>query len=273
MPQHVIAKVITQKELKKGCFRMAIEAPSVAKAARPGQFIHIRCGGSKDPLLRRPVSIHKINKKSVEILYNVVGRGTAILSAKKAGDAIDIIGPLGNGFKIYKGSRSIKLLVAGGMGVAPLMALAEWLAKESAGGRPASGGKSSAKKIAILGAKTQHHILCEKELKKLGVEVHVATEDGSMGKKCLATDLAKEIILSRKYKWSEVCIYAAGPMPMIKVLCPLMEGCSLESQVSLEEKMACGVGACLGCVVDTQAGYKRVCKDGPVFNLCEIICE
>lgn len=263
MAQRVIAKIISQKELEKGCFRMAIEAPSAAKAARPGQFIHIRCGGSKDPLLRRPISIHKINKKSVEILYNVVGKGTTILSAKKAGDEIDIMGPLGNGFKIYKGSKSIRLLVAGGMGVAPLVALAEELAKE----------KSSAKKIAVLGAKTCRHILCEKEFKKLGVEVHIATEDGSMGKKCFATDIAKEIMSSRKYKWSEVCIYAAGPMPMIKALSILMEGCSLESQALLEEKMACGLGACLGCVVDTQAGYKRVCKDGPVFGLCDVVCE
>jgi len=267
MAQRTIARVIAQKELKKGCFRMTIEAPSVAKAAKPGQFIHIRCGDSRDPLLRRPISIYKINKKSVEILYNVIGKGTAILSAKKAGDTIDIIGPLGNGFKIYKGSKSIKLLVAGGMGVAPLMGLAEGLTEGSAGGR------KQPKKIAILGAKTKNHILCEKEFKKLGIDVHVATEDGSMGKKCLATDLAKEIISSKKYKWSEVCIYAAGPMPMIKVLSVLMEGCSLESQVSFEEKMACGLGACLGCVVDTQAGYKRICKDGPVFNLCEVICE
>lgn len=263
MAQQVTARIISQKELKKNCFRMAIEAPMVARAARPGQFIHIRCGGSKDPLLRRPVSIHKIGKRFVEILYNVVGKGTAILSAQKAGDEIDIIGPLGNGFKIHKGSKSIKLLVAGGMGVAPLMALAEGLAKD----------KNSAKKIAILGAKTKNHILCEKEFKKLRLDVHIATEDGSMGKKCFATDLAKEIISSGKYKWSEVCIYAAGPMPMIKVLCTLMEGCSLESQVSLEEKMACGLGACLGCAVDTQAGYKRVCKDGPVFGLCDVICE
>jgi len=263
MPKHIIGNIISQKELKKGCFRMAIETPSIAKTAKPGQFLHIRCGDSKDPLLRRPISIHKIGKKSVDVLYNVVGKGTDILSKKKSGEELDIIGPLGNGFKIYKNSGSVKVLVAGGMGVAPLLGLAEELTRN----------KTRDKKVIILGAKTKQHILCEKEFNKLGLEVHIATEDGSMGKKGLATDLAKEIILSKKYKWSEVCIYAAGPMPMIKALCVFMEGCSLESQVSLEEKMACGLGACLGCVVDTQAGYKRVCKDGPVFNLCEVICE
>lgn len=261
MAQRVIGKIIAQKELKPGCFRMAIDAPAVAKTARPGQFLHIRCGNSCDPLLRRPVSIHKISKRSVEILYNVVGRGTDILSKKKAGEAIDIIGPLGNGFEVPKNSGSLNLLVAGGMGVAPLLGLMEELKKHN--------GKS----IIVLGAKTKHHILCDKEFKKLGAEVRIATEDGSLGKKSLATDLAREIVTSKKYKQREAAIYAAGPADMIKTLCKLMEGCSLESQVSLEEKMACGLGACLGCVIDTQAGYKRVCKDGPVFKLCDIICE
>ncbi len=260
MLKHIIVRIISNKELKPGCFRMAIEAPAIAKAAKPGQFLHIRCGDSSDPLLRRPVSIHRIGKRSVEILYNVVGKGTDILSKKKAGERLDIIGPLGTGFAVYKKSGSVRVLVAGGMGVAPLLGLAEELKKRKD------------KCIAILGAKTKNHILCDREFKKIGAEVHIATEDGSLGKKCLATDLAREIIRSKRYKWHEVCIYAAGPIGMIKALCKLMEGCSLESQVSLEEKMACGLGACLGCVVDTQTGYKRVCKDGPVFRLCEVIC-
>ncbi|MFH0840302.1 MAG: dihydroorotate dehydrogenase electron transfer subunit [Candidatus Omnitrophota bacterium] len=260
MAKHIIAKILTQKELKPGCFKTALLAPAIAKAACPGQFLHIRCDSSSDPLLRRPVSIHRIGKSSLEILYNVAGRGTKILSKKKPGGSVDIIGPLGNGFKIYKNSGSVKILVAGGMGVAPLLGLAEELKRHKT------------KSVIVLGAKTKNHILCGKEFKKLGAEVYIATEDGSQGKKCLATDLAREIIHSKRYKWHEMCIYAAGPMGMIKALCKLMEGCSMESQVSLEERMACGLGACLGCAVDTQAGYKRVCKDGPVFKLCDIIC-
>ena len=102
MAKRIIAKVIRQEELKKGCFRMALEAPYIARVAKVGQFLHVRCGNSTDPLLRRPLSIHRMGKKSVEILYNVVGGGTEILSRKKKNDEIDIIGPLGNGFKIYK---------------------------------------------------------------------------------------------------------------------------------------------------------------------------
>lgn len=261
MAKRIITKIISQKEIKPGCFKMTLASPLLAKTARPGQFLHIRCGGSRDPLLRRPISIHRIGKKSVDILYNAAGRGTEILSKESPGGSLDVIGPLGRGFDVYKNSGSVKILVAGGMGVAPLLGLAEELKRRDI------------ESIVILGAKTKNHILCGKEFKKLGAEVYIATEDGSMGRKGLATDLAREIIRSKRYKWREVCIYAAGPMGMIKTLCKLMEGCSLESQVSLEERMACGLGACLGCVVDTQAGYKRVCKDGPVFKLCDILCE
>lgn len=260
MPKQIIAKLISQKEIKKGSFRMKLEAPFIAKSAKPGQFLHIRCGNSNDPLLRRPISIHRIGKKYIEILYNVVGKGTKILSQKEAGDKVDIIGPLGNGFKIYKNSKSLKMLVAGGMGVAPLLGLTEEVVRYIKGKRL----------VVILGAKTQSHILCEKEFKRLASEVHIATEDGSKGKRALATELAREIMKSKKYRWQDICVYAAGPINMIKALCKLVEGCSIESQASLEERMACGLGACLGCVVDTQSGYKRVCKDGPVFNFCEL---
>ena len=264
MAKRIIAKVISQGELKKGCFKIALEAPYVARVAKVGQFLHVRCGDSTDPLLRRPLSIHRIDKKSVEILYNVVGGGTEILSRKKKGDRIDVIGPLGNGFKIYKKSDSLKMLVAGGMGVAPLLGLAEELSGHI---------KGKKKFIVILGAKTENHILCEREFRRLGAEIYIATEDGSKGKKALATELAEEVIKSNRYKWKDVCIYGTGPIEMVKVLCRLVEGCSVESQVSLEERMACGVGACLGCVIDTQLGYKRVCKDGPVFNICDIIYD
>ncbi len=258
--KHIKAKVISQKKLKKGCFRIKLEAPYIAKKAKAGQFLHIRCGNSTNPLLRRPISIHRIGVRYVEILYNVVGTGTKILSQKKAGETIDVIGPLGNGFKIRKNSKSLKMLVAGGIGVAPLLGLAEELRR---------GTKK--KFVVILGAKTQNHILCDREFKRLGAEVYIATEDGSRGKKALATELARDIAKSKNYKRQDICVYAAGPMAMVKALCSLTEGCSLESQVSLEERMACGLGACLGCAIDTQSGYKRVCKDGPVFNMCNIV--
>jgi len=265
MPKHIIAKVISQKELKKGCFRIKLQAPYVAKKAKPGQFLHIRCSDSTDPLLRRPISIHRIGKSDVELLYNVVGKGTEILSQKKTDDRLDIIGPLGNGFKIYKNNKSLKMIIAGGMGVAPLLGLAEELS------RIIKSIKGHKKFIVILGAKTQDHILCAEEFKRLGGDVYIATEDGSRGKKALATELAREIAGSKDYRWEDICVYAAGPMTMIKVLSTLIKGGSLESQASLEERMACGLGACLGCVIKTKNGYKRVCNDGPVFALSALL--
>lgn len=264
MPKHVTAKVISQKEIKNGCFRMKLEAPAIAKEAGPGQFLHIRCSTSADPLLRRPLSIHRIGAGHLEVLYNVVGKGTKLLSRKTPGDKIDLVGPLGNGFKISNNKKTVKMLVAGGMGVAPLLGLAEELSRQV---------KAKKGIIVILGAKTENHILCEKEFKKLGAAVHIATEDGSRGKKALATKLAEEVIKSQGCRWGNVTVYSAGPMAMVKALCGLMKGCSLDSQVSLEERMACGLGACLGCAVDTQAGYKRVCKDGPVFSMCDILYD
>ncbi|MBL7071706.1 MAG: dihydroorotate dehydrogenase electron transfer subunit [Candidatus Omnitrophica bacterium] len=262
MPKQVIAKVISQKEVKRGCFRMKIESPIIARSASPGQFLHILCGDSGYPLLRRPISIHRIGKKDIEILYSVIGKGTKILSGKRSGDTLDIIGPLGNGFKVFKGSRSVKMLVAGGMGVAPLLGLADELSR---------GAKGKNKFIVVLGARTHNHILCEGDFKRLGGDVHIATEDGSKGRRGSATDLARDIVHSKKYKWRDVCIYTAGPINMVKALARLVEGCSIESQASLEERMACGLGACLGCAIETQSGYKRVCKDGPVFNFCEVV--
>jgi len=264
MARKVIARIKSHKELNKGCFRMKIEAPLIARSALPGQFLHIRCAGSNDPLLRRPISIHRIGSDDIEILYSVVGRGTGILSRKVPGELLDVIGPLGNGFRVAEDSASLKLLVAGGMGVAPLLALAERLPRAA---------KGEKRFIAVLGARTRNHILCEDDFRKIGGEVHIATEDGSKGKRGLATELASEIVNSGQCRLKDLCIYCAGPVAMIKALCPLVKGCSLESQASLEERMACGVGACLGCAVETRSGFRRVCKDGPVFNICDILVD
>ncbi|MBN1872430.1 MAG: dihydroorotate dehydrogenase electron transfer subunit [Candidatus Omnitrophica bacterium] len=260
----VKAKIIDTEKIRKDCFKIGLEAPYVAKRAIPGQFVHVRTGNYTDPLLRRPLSIHRIHAHSIDILFNVVGKGTEILSEKRKGDTLDIIGPLGNGFKFFK-STTYKIIVAGGMGVAPLVGLAEALSRTLKGSKKGF--------TVIMGAKTKEHILCENEFKRLGADLHIVTEDGSRGQKAMATDLLFDIIRKKRYNLDKICFYAAGPMAMVRSLCRLAEGCSIESQVSLEERMGCGLGACLGCAIDTQSGYKRVCKDGPVFNMCEVLCE
>lgn len=247
------AKLLSNKRVKDNYLHCILEAPAIAKNARPGEFVNIRITDTLDPLLRRPLSIHAVKGRTIEVLYEVVGRSTQVLSEKKAGESLDIIGPLGNGFSILDTRYSI--LVAGGMGVAPLVFLAKKI-----GGRRAT---------VLIGAKTKNHIHCEKEFKELGCEVKVSTDDGSKGFKGRITGLLKNLLSTTDSRLSN--IYACGPRPMLKEIALISKEKNIPAQISLEEHMACGIGACLGCVVNTKDGYKRVCKDGPVFEAKEII--
>jgi len=252
-------KVLSNRKMEPDCFKMAILAPRIAITARPGQFVHLRCQEELEPLLRRPFSFHRINGGSFEILYKVIGRGTNLLAKKKKGDTIDTLGPLGNGFNIIRNSKfeiRNSILVAGGMGVAPLLALGERLA-----------GRRNT--LVLIGARNKKEVLCENEFKQLGAKVQIATDDGSRGRKGLVTDLLKKVLRNTKYEIRNT-IYACGPKPMLKEIARLSSSLGISAYGSLEENMACGVGACLGCAIGTREGYKRVCKDGPVFNLREI---
>jgi len=254
----LVARIISNKEVSQKFYKMRLKSAYLAKTAEPGQFVEVRCSDSRDPLLRRPFGVHRISAGGIEILYEVVGKGTEILSRRKAGSILDIIGPLGNGFDT--GPMKAAILVAGGIGVAPLVALAEKLAT----------GKKNCMRI-ILGARTRSHILCEKEFKSIGCSVKIATEDGTKGRKGLATDLLKEALSAREPRPN--AIYACGPTGMLKAVAAMAKACRVPCQVSLEEHMACGVGVCLGCPVKVRpdGGYKMVCKDGPVFDAEEIV--
>lgn len=279
---HTKAEILLNQKIAPGHFRMVLSLEGFKDSIRPGQFFHIRSGSDYDPLLRRPLSVHRLGSKPniVELLYKVVGKGTHLMSRRSKGTYLDIIGPLGNGFKIPK-SQSNFILVAGGMGVAPLMALADDLAKFR---------KRSI--TVILGAKTKDYLTCKKELQELRAKITVVTEDGSEGEKGLVTGLLEDVIeqfdlrktdspLTSKdaaritigdYR-PEVGLYVCGPTAMLKKVARIARHYRIQTQASLEERMGCGLGACLGCVVKTRAGYKRVCKDGPVFDLEEIVWE
>lgn len=250
----VKAKILSNKKIKNNYLHCIFNAPQIAKDARPGQFVNIRITDSLDPLLRRPLSIHLVRGSRIEILYEVVGKSTRVLSGKKPGEYLDIIGPLGRGFDLESKPR-VSILIGGGMGVAPLVFLAK---------------KLKTKKLALIGAKTKDHIHCEKEFKELGCGVKISTEDGSKGFKGRVTGLLKKILLIT-YNLQLTTIYACGPKPMLKEIALISKEQNIPSQISLEEHMACGIGACLGCAVETMHGYKRVCKDGPVFDADKII--
>ncbi len=246
--------------------------------ASPGQFVMIKVNNSYDPFLRRPMSIYKIDKKrgGFEILYQVVGKGTNIMSELKKGDEIDVLGPLGRGFWIpEKIERAI--IVAGGIGVAPMVALTEEIRCKMQDAR----GKIT----VFIGGKTKYDILCKEDFKKIGAKVHIATEDGSMGKKGTSVDLFKKFVTDSQssiFNRQSSIIFACGPQGMLKAVVDIARDKNLACQVSLDKRMACGTGACLGCVVKTKSfqpsafspqSYKCVCTDGPVFNAEEINWE
>jgi len=261
------AKLIYNKKIKGNYFRCLIDAPLIAKKANPGQFVNIKVSDTITPLLRRPFSIHRVKGEKIEILYEALGEGTKILSQRKPGEYLEVIGPLGSGFDYSSQltAHSSQVLVAGGMGVAPLIFLAEKITAHSS-------QLTDYRLFVVIGAKTKSQILCEKEFRDLGCEVKIATDDGSKGFRGRVTDLLKNILLTT-YNLQLTTIYACGPRPMLKEIAVISQQYNIPAQVSLEEHMACGFGACLGCVVNTEQGFKRVCKEGPVFNSDEIRWE
>lgn len=254
------------KKIKGPYFKMALRAPAISSGAAPGQFLMLKTesGQALSPFLRRPLGIHGAKRGQVEILYEVVGKGTEIFSQKKPGEFIDLLGPLGNGFdlRLPAAAHCQPILVAGGMGVAPLVFLARQLVAD----RKSRG----LKKISVLiGAKTKSHILCEKEFKNSGCNVKIATDDGSAGFPGRVTALLEKQLAAINPERSVV--YACGPQPMLREIIRISREKEVLAEVSLEAHMACGIGACLGCAVDTKNGYKRVCQDGPVFKTENLI--
>lgn len=259
----VKARLLDNNKVGEYHYKITLEAPQIAKAALPGQFVMVRVDNGDTPLLRRPLGIHRVRARgprseaAVELLFGVVGPGTKILAQKKSGEYADIIGPLGNGFTFGPGARGFRpVLVAGGMGVAPLVFLAEKL--------------RGSKALVLVGAKTKDHILCQEDFRKAGCEVKIATDDGSKGFKGYVSDLLKNTVCDTSDQ-RRTTIYACGPRPMLQAISYLAQAHRIPAQVSLEEHMACGIGACLGCAVNTRVGFKRVCKEGPVFNVEEIL--
>ena len=245
-------RIVGQTSLGHGQFLMEIHCPKIARATEPGQFVQVACGldTTTDPLLRRPISIHSFDREkgSFQLYYLVVGKGTELLSKKMADQKLSVMGPLGKGFELQNATQTA-VLVGGGMGVAPLLALAEEL-------------KSKGKKvISLLGAASSDVLVRAAAFNQYG-DLITVTEDGSLGRKGLVTEFLPSIIENNK-----AIIYACGPLGMLKAVVAIAAQLDTPCQVSLEAKMACGVGACLGCtcVTSPDGGYPKVCKDGPVF--------
>ncbi|MCX5680851.1 MAG: dihydroorotate dehydrogenase electron transfer subunit, partial [Candidatus Omnitrophica bacterium] len=246
-------KIIANKKVSKRFFQLSLNAKPLLKKALPGQFVHLKISDGLKPFLRRPFSIFRI-KNTLDILYDVVGDGTAVLSQKTKGDVLDCLGPLGTPFALPPRNIKQVVMIAGGVGVAPFLALTDVLKKK----------KYSL--ILLYGGRTKEYCFPMKEFEKNGCSVHVATDDGSVGKKGRVVVLFPEINFSKP-----TYLYVCGPKPMIACAQNFARENRLKGQASLEEVMACGMGTCLGCSIKTKKGYKTVCNDGPVFDLDEII--
>jgi dihydroorotate dehydrogenase electron transfer subunit len=261
---NIKAGLLSNKRIRDKYWHAVLQAPDIAARASAGQFLSVLLSETKyEPLLRRPFSIHKVSRLRVEILYEVVGKGTQVFSRKKPGEQLDIIGPLGKGFDLTASERKgieVSILVAGGIGIAPLLFLAKRL--ESM--------KSKPETIVLIGARTKNQVLCLDEFKRSGCSVRVSTDDGTQGERGRVTNLL-ENVLRKVHDPKRTTIYACGPKPMLKGTQTIANKYNIPAQLSLESHMACGIGACLGCVVDTIDGFKRVCKEGPVFQSNQII--
>jgi dihydroorotate dehydrogenase electron transfer subunit len=238
------AKILYNGVVAPGYFRMglAFKCPAVV----PGQFVMLKVTDSFDPFLRRPFGIYRVTKDALEILYKVVGKGTGIMSELSKGDVLDVLGPLGNGFPQPEGKT---VMVAGGIGIAPFYLLARRFEKKT---------------VLLYGAKNRAEAALSADIKKLGIEVKITTEDGSVGRKGRVTDILEENLDGA------AAIYSCGPAGMLEKASGIAGRRGKKAFVSLESRMACGVGVCLGCAVVCSSTHKMVCSDGPVFNGADI---
>jgi len=299
----VPVEVVVNAEIAPGYFCLRLRGPSALGRFRPGQFLMLGWADGLDPFLPRAMSIRGVRpatpdggrgtarpfdraqgsrealrplgnardrlssgQAEVEILYKVYGRGTALWAAMRPGRRLRALGPLGNAFEIPRSATKL-LMVAGGIGVPPIVALAEALA----GRRP----PRDLEVTVFLGGKSKPDLLCIADFRRAGAAVHLATEDGSVGFKGFVTELLEEN-LRRSSASPGAVLYACGPVPMLASLASIAEKHDLPYQASLEANMGCGFGACMGCAVPVVGGeghqsYRLVCKNGPVFDGRQIL--
>lgn len=254
------AQVLWNEKVGPSYYRVGIDCPYGYRHVKPGQFVMVRVSGGIDPLLRRPFSIHKPIVRNdrivgVELLYKVVGKGTRILSGLQQGRHVDILGPLGSAFILPENVHRI-CIVAGGIGVAPLVFLASHLVQS---------GIDPADCVVFLGGRTKDDLLCIDDFRNLHLTVHSSTDDGSAGDQCLVTVPVEFAVADDRPDM----IYTCGPEEMLKCVVGIARARSIPCQLSIETRMACGMGACLGCAVaaeDMPGRYYHACLDGPVFD-------
>jgi len=265
------ARVVTHRRIARDHFRLSLRCPAVARTAQPGQFIHLRCtadgaavprgGLGPSPLLRRPFSLFDVDgdRGTCDLIYKVVGVGTEALRQVDVGQSLDVLGPLGTTFTA-DGTTQYAVLIGGGVGIPPLYFWAKALTAR---------GISTE---AYLGVRTQGYLICAGDFRRLGVPVQTATDDGSVGFRGSVTDLVAHRF-RRRQPSPGTTLYVCGPTPMMAAATALARRWHLPAQVSLEERMGCAMGVCMGCIVEIAGPhptehrrFQRVCTEGPVFT-------
>ena len=256
MATQELCRVVSNVEVGSGLFALTMEAPVLCAQAQPGQFVHITCGEGN--LLRRPISICNVAQENMTIVFQVKGDGTAWLSKRRTGDTLDVLGTLGHGFRMEElGDHPV--FIGGGIGVPPML-MTMRKAKEN-----------GAEPEAILGFRNKNAVILEDDFRASG-ETHVCTDDGSYGLPGFVTDVLK------LHMQTATSVCACGPKPMLKAIAQIAEEQGIPCQVSMEERMGCGIGACLVCACELKlregeqgVRYGHVCKDGPVFDSKEVV--
>jgi dihydroorotate dehydrogenase electron transfer subunit len=266
----VRATVAFNRSISTAYLHLGLSTPDFPVTFRAGEFVMVRPSWVGDPFLPRAFSIYRVSDEGsstgdsspvIEILYKVLGKGTQGLARMEPGQEVEVLGPLGNAFT-PPDHRTVVVLVAGGIGVPPIAALA----------RQFRISKFELRNPEVfLGGKTSEDILCVKDFEEAGATVHITTEDGSLGTRGLVTDMLRAFLFTAGT--SRRTMYTCGPPGMLAAVASLAEECAVPCQVSVEANMACGFGACMGCAIEVRAdvtSYKLVCKDGPVFDSREI---
>jgi len=262
MPRQLFAQVLSNENIIIGHNVITCEAPTLAALAQPGHFVNVLTAERFDPLLRKPFSIYTVDRErgQISLLYSIVGATTEGMARKRPGEMLDIVGPLGG--KLFRPDTrpsATHIMVGGGYGVPPLVFLARELRL----------AQNAPNITFIIGARRKDLLLCEAELLAAGIDARSATEDGSHGTQGRVTDILELLLLEKTGE--PVTVYCCGPTPMMRAVGELCQRYSVPCQLSVEVAMPCGIGVCMGCVLDLTDGRRvRCCVDGPVFEATEV---
>lgn len=252
--------ILANEEVTEAHYLLRCECPEIAKNALPGQFIHVMVSQDTGMLLRRPFTIYTVEGHEITMLYQIIGDGTKRLSEMQIGEPLQVLGPLGNTFD-FTTKPEPAILVGGGAGIASLMLLAAALRE------------NGIQTLGLVGAQHRARLLSVADLESIGISVHIATDDGSIGHHGFVTDILTELLETPD--WCRPTIYACGPHGMLSAVAKIAMDFEVPTQIAMENRMGCAMGVCLGCVCpiridENRIEYQRVCTEGPVFNAADI---